>query len=420
MGTHSLTLLDHRFRLVVYTGRPRGRVVRILIVGAGIAGPTLAFWLHKSGHEVTIVERAAELRTGGYLIDFWGAGFDVAERMGIVPELRKRGYIFAEARAIDRIGRKIASFSPEAVIESNERYLSIPRTDLAAVIYASLEGAVELMLGDTVRELVDDGERVRVAFESGSTSDFDLVIGADGLHSRVRRLAFGPDEQFEQHLGMVVAAFDAERYPRRDELIAMMYAEVGFQAIRLSFRDDATLLLFSLRHDGDMPVARAAQESLLREKLGGAGWEVPEMLAVMPHAKNFYFDSASQIRMPSWSTGRIALVGDAGAGPSFLAGQGSALAMVEAYTLAAELARTSSHREAFARYEERLAPLVRSKQDAAQGLGLAFAPKNRFQLLVRNTVLKAMALPKVADIALGRSFHDRVELPPFPQLRSGR
>lgn len=394
--------------------------MKVLIVGAGIAGPTLAFWLKKSGHEVTIVEHAPELRSGGYLIDFWGAGFDVAERMGIVPELRTRGYVFTEARAIGRNGRKIASFNPEAVIESNKRYLSIPRTDLASVIYHSLGGEVELVLGDTVRELADDGGRVRVTFESGSTRDFDLVFGADGLHSRVRRLAFGPDEQFEKYLGLVVAAFDAERYRQRDELVAMMYAEIGFQAIRLSFRDDATLLLFTLRHDGDVPVERAAQESLLCEKLGSAGWEVPEMLAAIPHSKNFYFDSASQIRMPSWSTGRIALVGDAGAAPSFLAGQGSALAMVEAYTLAAELARTSDHREAFARYEERLAPLVRSKQDAAQGLGLAFAPKNKFQLGVRNTVLKMMGLPKVADIALGRSFHDRVELPSFPKLNSTR
>lgn len=392
--------------------------MKILIVGAGIAGPTLAFWLNKSGHEVTIVEHAPKLRSGGYLIDFWGAGFDVAQRMGIVPELRTRGYVFTEARAIDRIGRKIASFDPEAVIESNKRYLSIPRTDLAAVIYDSLGGAVELMLSDTVRELADESERVRVTFESGSTRDFDLVIGADGLHSRVRKLAFGPDEQFEKYLGMVVAAFDAERYPERDELVAMMYAEVGFQAIRLSFRDDATLLLFSLRHDADVPVERAAQESLLWEKLGDKGWEVPEMLAVMPNAKNFYFDSVSQIQMPSWSSGRIALVGDAGACPSFLAGQGSALAMVEAYTLAAELARTSDHREAFARYEQRLAPLIRSKQDAAQGLGLAFAPKNRVQLFVRNTVLKMMGLPKVADIAMGRSFHDRVELPCFPEQNS--
>jgi 2-polyprenyl-6-methoxyphenol hydroxylase-like FAD-dependent oxidoreductase len=127
--------------------------------------------------------------------------------------------------------------------------------------------------------------------------------------------------------------------------------------------------------------------------------------------------------MPSWSRGRVALVGDAAAGPSFLAGQGSALAMVESYTLAAELAREPDHGEAFARYQRRLAPFLRSKQDAATGLGAAFAPKDRFQLLVRNTVMKLMGLPKVADLVMGRSFRDAVELPAFPRssgVRDGR
>jgi len=389
--------------------------VKILIVGAGIAGPTTAFWLNKAGHDVTIVEHAPQLRSGGYLIDFWGAGFDVAEKMGIVPELRRRGYVMTEARAINRDGRKVASFSPDAIIESAKKYLSLARSDLSAVIYESLADEVELILGDTVQKLEDDGQRVRVTFESESTRDFDLVIGADGLHSRVRRLAFGPDADYEKYLGMFVAAFQGNGYPERNDLVAMMYADIGFQALRLSLRDDVTLFLFSVRHDGNVPLDRPAQEALLREKLSDAGWEVPAMLEVMVRAKDFYFDSVSQIRMPSWSTGRIALVGDAGAGPSFLAGQGSALAMVEGYTLATELAKNRDHREAFARYHERLAPLLRSKQDAAQGLGLAFAPRNGFQLFIRNTVLKMMGLPKIADIVMGRSFHDAVELPAFPE-----
>ena len=137
------------------------------------------------------------------------------------------------------------------------------------------------------------------------------------------------------------------------------------------------------------------------------------MLHVMPQAKTFYFDSVSQIRMPSWSRGRVALVGDAAACPSFLAGQGSALAMVQSYTLAAELTRASGHRDAFARYEQRLAPLLRSKQDAARSLGTAFAPTSRRQLLLRNTVMKLIGLPLVANLAMGRSFRDAVDLPPF-------
>ncbi len=389
--------------------------MKVLIVGAGIAGPTTAFWLNKAGHDITIVEHAPQLRRGGYLVDFWGAGFDVAEKMGIVPALRRRGYVMTEARAINRNGRKVASFSPEVIIESAKEYLSIARSDLSAVIFESLAHEVELILGDTVQKFDDDGNRVRVTFEGGTTRDFDLVIGADGLHSRVRRLTFGPDADYEKYLGMVVAAFQGTGYPQRNDLVALMYADIGFQALRLSLRDDVTLFLFSVRHDGVAPLERPAQEALLREKLSNAGWEVPAMLEVMSGANDFYFDSVSQIRMSSWSKGRVALVGDAAAAPSFLAGQGSALGMVEGYTLATELAGNSDHREAFARYHERLAPLLRSKQDAAQGLGLAFAPKNRFQLFIRNTVLKMMGLPKVADIAMGRSFHDAVELPAFPE-----
>ena len=159
----------------------------------------------------------------------------------------------------------------------------------------------------------------------------------------------------------------------------------------------------------------AAQQELLRTRLRDVGWEVPAMLARMPQARTFYFDRASQIRMPSWSRGRVALIGDAAACPSLLAGQGSALAMVEAYVLAAELHRSGGdHRAAFAAYERPLAPVVRAKQDAAIGLRAAFAPRNRLQLLLRNTVMALMGIPLVADLAMGRSLRDPIELPPPP------
>lgn len=394
--------------------------MKVLIVGAGIAGPTLAYWLREGGHQPTIVEHAPELRKGGYLVDFWGAGFDVADRMGIVPELRRRGYVFTDARAIDRRGRLVASVKPAKIMKSGERYLTIARSDLSEVIYDSLEGQVELILGDSVRALEDDGTTVRVDCESGSTREFDLVVGADGLHSRVRRLAFGPDEEYEKYLGLVFAAFEAKGYRPRDELVAMMYADIGFQALRLTLDDDNALFLVSVRHDGPVPDGRSMQEELLRDALSDAGWEVPAILELMPKAKDFFFDSVSQIRMPSWSSGRVVLVGDAGAAPSFLAGQGSALAMIGAYVLGAELAREEDPREAFARYEERLAPLIRSKQDAAEGLGLAFAPKDRWQLFVRNSAMRMMGLPGMADLLMGRSFRDAIELPPFTRSPSVR
>jgi 2-polyprenyl-6-methoxyphenol hydroxylase-like FAD-dependent oxidoreductase len=175
------------------------------------------------------------------------------------------------------------------------------------------------------------------------------------------------------------------------------------------------MVVFTVRHDGRVPLDSVAdQQELLRERLAGAGWETPALLEAMPQATSFYFDAVSQIEMPCWTRGRVALVGDAAACPSLLAGQGSALAMIESYVLAAQLVRADGdHGQAFARYQERLTPFLQSKQAAARGLGVAFAPRDRLQLLVRNTVMRLMGLPKVTDLAMGRSFHDAIELPAF-------
>jgi 2-polyprenyl-6-methoxyphenol hydroxylase-like FAD-dependent oxidoreductase len=391
--------------------------MKVLIVGAGIAGPTLAYWLKRAGYEPTLVERSPALRAGGYIVDFWGAGFEVADQMGIVPELMSRGYRLGELRQVDDNGRRITSFDPEMLVRgTGGRYVSIARSDLAAVIYDALGGSVETMFGDSVRALDDDGARVRVAFESGTTRDFDLVIGADGLHSQVRRLVFGPEEQFEQYLGITVAAFDIEGYRPRDELVAVMHTKVGYQVTRLAIRDDATMVLVTFVDDGGVADHDAAgQQAALRARLAGAGWEVPQILDRMSDARTFYCDRVSQIHMPSWTRGRVALLGDAAACVSLLAGQGSALAMVEAYVLAAELARAGgNHAEAFARYEEQLMPFLRSKQKAAVRLAPAFAPHNALQLFVRNSVMKLMGIPFVAKLAMGTSLRDAIDLPPPP------
>ena len=389
--------------------------MKTLIVGAGIAGPTLAYFVQRAGYEPTLVERSPELRRGGYLVDFWGAGFDVSDRMGIMPEVMRRGYQLREVRQVGEDGRRITAFDPELFVRgTGGRYVSIPRSELAAIIYGALGGRVETIFGDSVRALDDDGARVAVTFDSGTIRDFDLVIGADGLHSQVRRLVFGPDEQFEKYLGITVAAFEVEGYHPRDQLVAVMYTKVGYQVTRLSLRDDITMFLFTFVDDGSVANHDAgAQQATLRARLAGAGWEIPEILKCMSDAKTFYCDRVSQIQMSSWTRGRVALLGDAAACVSLLAGQGTALAMVEAYVLAAELAQArGDHVQAFARYEQSLMPFLRSKQKAAVRLAPAFAPRSGVQLFLRNSVLKLFNLPFVAKLAMGNSLRDAIELPP--------
>jgi len=395
--------------------------MKVLISGAGIAGPTLAYWLlRRRDAQITLVEKAPQLRTGGYMIDFWGAGFEIAGKMGLVPGIQERGYRVRRVDVVNGQGERIAGFPVEAFASMTEgKFVSLPRSELARLIYEQIQGKVETIFGDTISQIEPGESAVKVTLEKGGKREFDIVVGADGLHSRTRELAFGPEQRFEKYLGYGVAAFEMRGYRPRDELVYMMYSEVGKQVARFSMRDDKTMFLFTFRApDPGGAQDESAQKVRLREMFGGSGWECPQILAGLDSALSFYFDRVSQIRIDGnaggWARGRVVLLGDAASCVSLLAGQGTSLAMVAAYLLAGELHQArGDYRQAFARYESLFGPFVRKKQEAAIRFAGAFAPKSKFSMFLRNQIYNLLRVQWIANFVVGRDLADHIDLPQY-------
>ena len=392
--------------------------MKIAISGAGIAGPTLAHWLLRAGHAPTLIEQAPRLRAGGYIVDFWGVGFTIAERMGLLPQICDAGYKVRELRLVDGQGCKAGGFSTELIRASlDDRFTSIPRSRLAAEIYRSIEARCEVLFGETVTALSEQEDHVDLTLAKSGHRAFDLVVGADGQHSAIRRLMFGPEARFERDIGYRVAAFEADGYAPRDELVYVSHAKPGRQLARFAERDGRTMFLFVFTADqlaGPEPRDFGARKAGLRRVFGDFGWEAPKVLAALDAARDVYFDRVSQIVTPAWSKGRVALLGDAAACVSLLAGEGCGLAMTEAYVLAGELARAGTdHARAFRAYEQRLRALIETKQASARKFAGAFAPRTAFGLWVRNQATKLMAFRPLTEFFLGRDLRDDFDLPDY-------
>jgi 2-polyprenyl-6-methoxyphenol hydroxylase-like FAD-dependent oxidoreductase len=382
----------------------------------GIAGPTLAYWLLRAGHRPVIVESAPQLRRGGYIVDFWGLGYDIAEKMGLLATLKERAYFIEQVRIVDAKGRRAGGFSVDVFKQAtNGRYMSLPRSELSAALFSAIPD-IEVLWGNSIAAIEPGSSKVSVAFENTAPRPFDVVVGADGLHSIVRQLCFPGEGAAERYLGYQVAAFEVGGYPHRDENIYVGFNAPGRQIARFSMRNDKTLFLL-IFHEPSLVRAKARAcdaRSQLREKFSGLGWETGEILSAMEQADEIYFDRVSQIDIPSWARGRVALAGDAAACPSLLAGEGSGLAMVAAYVLAGELGRTPLDAEgALERYERSLRPFVSAKQVSARRFANSFVPKSQFSIALRNLVTRLFVVPAIADVFMGSTLRDDFELPDF-------
>jgi 2-polyprenyl-6-methoxyphenol hydroxylase-like FAD-dependent oxidoreductase len=346
------------------------------------------------------------------MIDFWGVGYTVAQRIGIEEQILAAGHDVRYVRSVGPNGEIKADLDVEVFRRMvGDKFTSLPRGDLAAAIYATIESDVETIFGDSIAAIEEHRGGVQVTFDHAEAAEFDLVIGADGLHSNVRRLVFGPESDFEHYLGCKVAACVVDGYRPRDELVYVTYNTPGRQVARFALRDDRTMFLFVFRDEHSSGGATPKQQ--LHNQFDDAGWECPRILAAVDHTDDLYFDVVSQIRMDHWSRGRAVLIGDAAGCISLLGGEGTGLAITEAYVLAGELLRADAdHRWAFGTYETLLHPFIQGKQSSAERFIGFFATRTRFGLWFRSLAMRTMNLGPLATVLAG-GVRDDFELPEY-------
>jgi 2-polyprenyl-6-methoxyphenol hydroxylase-like FAD-dependent oxidoreductase len=366
----------------------------VLISGASIAGPALAYWLHRYGFAVTVVERAPALRPGGQTVDLRGASRDVVERMGLMPAVRsacvdERGIAYVDADGRWQASLSMEAFGGKGIVSDIE----ILRGDLARVLYDATRHDVEYLFDDSIADLDERDGGVHVTFERAAPRTFDLVVGADGTHSRVRAATFGDEAQFVHPLGGYTAFFAVPEAVGEEGWLLMHSAPGGRTAAVRPEHGQRAQAMFAfqsppLRYDRrDVE----QQKRLLADVFAGVGWEAPRLLDAMWSAPDFYFDLYAQVKMPHWTRGRVALVGDAAWSPSPLTGMGTGLAIVGAYVLAGVLAAAGGdHRVAFPRYEAALRPYVTQCQKLPPGGVNGIAPKSRTMIRLRTLSTRMM------------------------------
>ena len=341
---------------------------RVLVAGASIAGPALAHWLRRRGAEVTVVERAPGLRPGGQAVDARGVAKEVIRRMGLDAAVRAACTDTAGAYTVDADGNVLETFRADD--HGGDGYIAeieILRGDLSQVLYDDTRDGVEYVFGDRIAELTQDADGVDVVFAGGDRRRFDLVVGADGLHSALRAMVFGPRERFVRHLGLVLAFYSVPNEFGLDRWL-IDYQDGSGRSAGLRPIQDATraMAMFSFpaaEFDVDYRDVEA-QKRLLRERMAGLGWLTPRILAHLDDTPDFYLDQVAQVVMDRWSSGRVGLLGDAAFSSSPMSGAGTGLALVGAYLLAGELAAAGWDPEAgFAGYEERMRSFVEANQE---------------------------------------------------------
>lgn len=378
--------------------------MRVLVVGAGIAGLTFALCLRREGHDVVVLERSTALRGAGYMIDFFGSGYDVGERLGLLSKLEAIHYPIAWLSFLS------PDCTPRFRIEYevmrrllDGRHFNFMRGELEHLLFDALGGQA-VRFGTTVESFEQDADAVHALLSDGSTSHVDLLVGADGVHSHIRDLAFGAEDNFVRQLGYHTAAFVFDDDTMHEQIgnafatLTVPGRQVALYPIR--GRKIATFWV----HKSHTPISDASPRAAARELravYGSLGWVIPRVLDHADRTSTMYFDTVSQVVMPKWTSGRVALIGDACQCVSLLAGQGASMAMGSAYVLAAALGGDVA--SALERYERRVRPAILKKQKAGRRIARWFVPEGAVTLAIRDAALR-MSASRIGGWLLRRHF----------------
>jgi 2-polyprenyl-6-methoxyphenol hydroxylase-like FAD-dependent oxidoreductase len=391
--------------------------------GASIAGPALAYWLVRYGFDVTLVERAPTIRTGGYAIDIRGTAIDVIDRMGILPAVRAKHVAARQVTFMNAQGRQVARVNlKDLALSGGDRHVELARGALTSQLFELIRSQVKHRFGDAITSLSDGPNGIDVGFRSGATERFDLVVSSEGLHSTTRALVFGPEASFSRYLGYCFAVCELpNKYGLRRE--AVIYNKPGKAAILYSTSDGPTLYaLFAHRRPPPSPEEMdnpQRQRDSIARAFADDGWHVPRMIAAMQDAEDFYFDATMQIHMPAWSAGRVAVLGDAAFGPSFFTGQGTSMALVGAYIMAGALATHAEPTAAFESYEVATRPYVAANQRLVKDGSSMVAPGSSLALWARNSMIRLAPLPsRLGVLGPTRRAYEALVLPDFDQTPS--
>ncbi|SFS52919.1 2-polyprenyl-6-methoxyphenol hydroxylase [Marininema halotolerans] len=367
-------------------------------MGGGIAGLTLADGLHRMGHSVTIVEKSAKLRTEGFMIDFFGPGYEVAEEMGLQNDLEKIHYPIESLKFLSPEGEEKFSLSYQSSIRRmfQGKHYNFMRGNLERLLYDRVKGHVDFLFGTTIQSFEQDADHVNVTLSNGHSLPCDLLVGADGIQSRTRSLTFGEDPSSLHFLGYYTAAFILdkqgmdEKYRKSFYMLPRPNRQISVYPI-----DEGRLATFFVYRSPRLeePITREVTARELRHHYGDLEWMVPELLSMVETASDLYFDEVSQVRLPKWTKGRVVLIGDACQAVSLIAGQGASMAMAGAWVLSREIEKEPNLFAALQNYEELMRPPIANIQQSAQKLAKWFVPENHLTLWLQESMMRLAVLP---------------------------